>query len=61
MLVVEHQKNGTDARSKLRLLVPSVGSFFTPLFLEDAFLFQDDVRKISSRRFVPPSFNDIRV
>ena len=35
--------------------------FFTPLLLEDAFKFQDQRRKISSRRFVPPSFNDIRL
>ena len=56
-----HQREGTESRSKLKLLVPAVGSFFTPLFLEEAFLYQDDRRKMSSRRFVPPSFNDIRV
>ncbi|KAL8728260.1 MAG: hypothetical protein Q9166_005499 [cf. Caloplaca sp. 2 TL-2023] len=38
-----------------------VGVFFTPLLLEEAFKFQDDRRRISSRRFVPPSFNDIRL
>ena len=58
---VAHQKRGTQARSKLKLLVPSVGVFFTPLLLADAFEYQDDQRKISSRRFVPPSFNDIRL
>ena len=47
--------------SKLKLLVPAVGVFFTPLFLEDAFKYQDSIRRISSRRFVPPSFNDIRL
>jgi IMP and pyridine-specific 5'-nucleotidase len=47
--------------SKLKLLVPSVGTFFTPLPLHDAFKFQDSLRYISSRRFVAPSFNDIRV
>ena len=35
--------------------------FFTPLPLEEAFKFQDGRRRISSRRFVPPSFNDIRL
>ena len=35
--------------------------FFTPLLLKEAFQFQDGRRKISSRRFVPPSFNDIRL
>ncbi len=58
---ISHQENGTHGRSKLKLLVPSVGVFFTPLLLEAAFIFQDNRRKISSRRFVPPSFNDIRL
>lgn len=41
--------------------MPAVGVFFTPLLLENAFRFQDEQRRISSRRFVPPSFNDIRL
>ncbi|KAI9851274.1 MAG: IMP 5'-nucleotidase [Thelocarpon superellum] len=56
-----HQQRGTAAQSKLKLLVPSVGQFFTPLKLEEAFKYQDARRFISSRRFVPPSFNDIRL
>ncbi len=59
--IVTHQQKGTHGRSKLKLLVPSVGIFFTPLPLEDAFVYQDRQRFISSRRFVPPSFNDIRL
>ncbi|KAK3113958.1 IMP 5'-nucleotidase [Teratosphaeriaceae sp. CCFEE 6253] len=47
--------------SRLKLLVPSVGTFFTPLPLQDAFRYQDEKRKMSSRRFVAPSFNDIRL
>ncbi|KAK5108369.1 hypothetical protein LTR62_008399 [Meristemomyces frigidus] len=47
--------------SKLKLLVPTVGQFFTPLPLQDAFSYQDHKRRISSRRFVAPSFNDIRL
>ena len=43
------------------MLVPSISTFFTPLALEDAFQYQDSKRAISSRRFVPPSFNDIRL
>lgn len=43
------------------MLVPSISSFFTPLALEEAFLRQDGRRAISSRRFVAPSFNDIRL
>ncbi|MCJ1234049.1 IMP 5'-nucleotidase [Varicellaria rhodocarpa] len=58
---ISHQKQGTHTHSKLKLLVPTVGIFFTPLLLEDAFEYQDSVRRISSRRFVPPSFNDIRL
>lgn len=45
----------------MNLLVPSVGTFFTPLYLEDAFNYQDQQRFISRRRFVAPSFNDIRL
>jgi IMP and pyridine-specific 5'-nucleotidase len=43
------------------MLVPSVGIFFTPLNLHDAFIYQDSRRFISYRRFVAPSFNDIRL
>lgn len=43
------------------MLVPSIGSFFTPLYLEAAFIYQDQHRAISSRRFVAPSFNDVRL
>jgi len=58
---IAHQNSGTAHASKLKLLVPSVGTFFTPLPLQDAFNYQDAKRCISSRRFVPPSFNDIRL
>ncbi|EGV61537.1 IMP 5'-nucleotidase [Yamadazyma tenuis] len=52
------QANGPVPR--LRKLVPSVGTFFTPLPLPRAFLAEDRRRGISRRRFVSPSFNDIR-
>jgi hypothetical protein len=58
---IAHQNSGTAHASKLKLLVPSVGTFFTALPLQDAFNYQDAKRCISSRRFVPPSFNDIRL
>lgn len=51
----------TRSRSKLSMLVPTISAFFTPLYLEEAFLRQDTARAISSRRFVAPSFNDIRL
>lgn len=59
--LVRYQKAGTPEQSKLKLLVPMVGNFFTPVFLRDAFLYQDARRYISSRRFVAPSFNDVRL
>ncbi|KAL1965491.1 hypothetical protein VTN77DRAFT_5747 [Rasamsonia byssochlamydoides] len=58
---IEHEKAGRSGKSKLKLLVPTVGTFFTPLMLEDAFIYQDRRRFISKRRFVAPSFNDIRL
>ncbi|KAL9122117.1 MAG: hypothetical protein Q9187_001326 [Circinaria calcarea] len=58
---IAHQKKGTHGRSKLKLLVPTIGVFHTPLLLEEAFKFQDGRRRISSRRFVAPSFNDVRL
>ena len=59
--LVAHQDVGLHSQSKLKLLVPSVGTFFTRLPLAAAFKYQDRKRFISSRRFVPPSFNDIRL
>ncbi|KAK6204893.1 IMP 5'-nucleotidase [Scheffersomyces amazonensis] len=50
-----------NLNSRLRKLVPSVGRFFTPLPLTEAFLIEDERRSISKRRLVSPSFNDIRV
>ncbi|AJT87760.1 Isn1p [Saccharomyces cerevisiae YJM1129] len=47
-------------QSRLNLLVPSIGTFFTELPLEQAFLWEDSQRAISARRMVAPSFNDIR-
>ncbi|KAH7139348.1 IMP-specific 5'-nucleotidase-like protein 1 [Dendryphion nanum] len=58
---IAHQNAGAPDRSKLKLLVPSVANFFTSLALHDAFIWQDQRRFISFRRFVPPSFNDIRL
>jgi IMP-specific 5''-nucleotidase. len=49
------------AMSRLRRLVPSLGRFFTPLPLKEAFLFEDERRSISKRRLVSPSFNDVRM
>ncbi|KAL2260197.1 hypothetical protein VTK26DRAFT_5884 [Humicola hyalothermophila] len=59
---ISHQNDPSNPfPSKLKLLVPSIGPFFTRLPLEAAFKFQDRKRYISSRRFVSPSFNDVRL
>ncbi|KAI0130562.1 imp-specific 5'-nucleotidase-like protein [Xylariales sp. AK1849] len=58
---IGHQREANPFPSKLKLLVPSIGLFFTRLPLEAAFKYQDHKRFISSRRFVSPSFNDVRL
>ncbi|KAJ1562739.1 IMP 5'-nucleotidase [Cladochytrium tenue] len=55
-----HQSSGLPELSRLTQLVPSVGTFFTPLPLRDSFLEINKKRSIAGRRNVPPSFNDIR-
>lgn len=56
----EYLNESSLGRSRLNLLVPSIGTFFTPLPLEKAFLWEDSVKAISARRMVAPSFNDVR-
>ncbi|CAL5871570.1 uncharacterized protein PFLUO_LOCUS5823 [Penicillium psychrofluorescens] len=58
---IHHTRHNEPGKSKLKLLVPSIGTFFTRLYMEDAFKYQDAQRFISRRRFVAPSFNDIRL
>jgi len=58
-MVVKHQDDDTATQSKLKMLVPTIGIFFTPLPLKEAFLSTDLKRAISQRRFVAPSFNGI--
>ncbi|KAH6887953.1 IMP-specific 5-nucleotidase [Thelonectria olida] len=63
LMIEDHITRQSDHHmlpSKLRMLVPTVGPFFTRLPLEAAFKYQDRKRNISSRRFVAPSFNDVR-
>ncbi|KAI9291846.1 IMP-specific 5'-nucleotidase 1 [Neoconidiobolus thromboides FSU 785] len=63
VLVEEHRKKteqGIREHSRLHRLVPSVGNFFTDLPLKEAFLKVNAQQCISARRFVPPSFNEIR-
>ncbi|KAK9355365.1 IMP-specific 5-nucleotidase [Lipomyces doorenjongii] len=58
---LDNEKKGTPYLAKIRHLVPSIGTFFTKLPLEEAFYAQDAKRAISCRRLVSPSFNDVRL
>ncbi|KAG0359512.1 IMP 5'-nucleotidase [Podila minutissima] len=63
VMIEEHRRKalkGVPEHSRLHRIVPSVASFFTPLPLEAAFLVANAKHSIAARRFVPPSFNDIR-
>ncbi|KXN72487.1 IMP-specific 5-nucleotidase [Conidiobolus coronatus NRRL 28638] len=60
-LVQEHrEKVELESHSRLKRLVPNIGNFFTELPLTKAFEMIDNKHAIAARRFVPPSFNDIR-
>ncbi|ODQ68204.1 IMP-specific 5'-nucleotidase 1 [Nadsonia fulvescens var. elongata DSM 6958] len=58
---IYHDRAQTSDHARLRQLVPSVSQFFTKLPLERAFYVQDELRSMSFRRLVAPSFNDIRI
>ncbi|KAK2734112.1 imp-specific 5 -nucleotidase 1 [Colletotrichum kahawae] len=58
---IARQNEANNLPSKLKMLVPSAGPFFTRLPLEAAFNHMDSKRYISSRRYVSPSFNDVRL
>ena len=57
-LIEEHRSSPFDSR--LKEAVPSVGLFHTALPLARAYRRFDATYKISRRRFVSPSFNEIR-
>ncbi|KAJ1801337.1 IMP 5'-nucleotidase [Coemansia sp. RSA 2399] len=62
-LVDEHrhfEATGIPTHSRLAKMVPNIGSFFTQLPLAEAFTRIDLKNKISTRKHVPPSFNDVR-
>lgn len=62
-MIEEHRRKalkGVPEHSRLHRIVPSVATFFTSLPLEAAFLDANAKHSIAARRFVPPSFNDIR-
>jgi len=51
---------GSSRPSRLRMFVPSIGRFHTPLPLEEAFRYYDDKYQVTMRRHIPPTFNEIR-
>lgn len=56
--VDEHRRD--PRTSRLRRMVSTVGSFFTPLRLVDAFLEYDEFFALSRRQYVPPNFAEMR-
>uniref|UniRef100_A0A383VVS2 IMP-specific 5'-nucleotidase 1 n=2 Tax=Tetradesmus obliquus TaxID=3088 RepID=A0A383VVS2_TETOB len=56
--VQEHRSD--PRRSKLKRIVPTVGSFFTPLRLADAFREYDAFFHLSRRKYIPPNFAELR-
>ncbi|KAJ1964510.1 IMP 5'-nucleotidase [Dipsacomyces acuminosporus] len=62
-LINEHREFAASSiphYSRLAKLVPSIGTFFTPLPLQEAFYRINKRHALSTRKHVPPSFNDIR-
>ena len=62
-LIEEHRALSSaesGIKSRLQEAVPSIGSFHTPLALVTAWKLYDAKYKVSSRRFVQPSFNEVR-
>ncbi|KAL3138405.1 hypothetical protein ABBQ32_006201 [Trebouxia sp. C0010 RCD-2024] len=56
--IMEHRQQ--PQHSRLKRMVPSVGSFFTPLKLVDAFREFDQFFALSRRKYVPPNFAEMR-
>ncbi|KAJ3354192.1 IMP 5'-nucleotidase [Allomyces javanicus] len=61
-LIHDHraEQDKPKPESRLNMLVPTIGRFFTDLPLRNAFLAHDDRLALAARRHVPPSFNEIR-
>lgn len=57
-LIDEYRKSAEHSR--LRQFVPTVGKFHTPLFISRAFDWYDTKYCITKRRFVAPTFNEMR-
>ncbi|RYC61803.1 hypothetical protein CHU98_g4410 [Xylaria longipes] len=57
----EAHRRYAEIMRDVEVMIDDHSNFFTRLPLEAAFKFQDRKRYISSRRFVSPSFNDVRL
>ena len=57
-LMKEHMES--PKTSKLKQVVPTIGNIFTSLPLSEAFNIYNNKYAITSRKFVTPSFNEIR-
>ncbi|KAI7845135.1 hypothetical protein COHA_001180 [Chlorella ohadii] len=56
--IAEHRKD--PRTSRLRRMVPTIGNFFVPLKLVDAFLEYDEFFALSRRQYVHPNFAELR-
>ncbi len=56
--MAEHKQD--PRRSRLKRLIPSIGSIFLPLRLVEAFREYDSFFSLSRRKYVPPNFAEIR-
>ena len=56
--IMEHRQE--PRHSRLKKMVPSIGSFFTPLKLVEAFKEFDQFIALSRRKYVPPNFAEMR-
>jgi len=63
MLIEEHiemSKSGSNEASRLKKLVPTVGTFHTPLPLRKAFVAYNKKYALTKRRHITISFNELR-
>jgi len=58
--LIEEHRLCSDGSSRLAQAVPTIGEFFTPLPLAATWAAFDARYRVSRRRFVQPSFNEIR-
>jgi hypothetical protein len=62
VLIEEHrmvQDDGSGRPSRLKLLVPTVGTFHTPLPLRQAFQLYNEKHQLTKRKHIQISFNEV--